>query len=401
MSRPRARHPGTPVARRDLEEGAFVQHRMDERLDVVDLAPVAGHEVQERLVAPFRVVFRRAAWRHLPDIGRQVTQEAADYLERLFLGVGEVVDAAAYAGMNVRAAELFLGDVVAERRLDHRRSTGKQLARILHHDVEVRDARVDCRAAGDRAHHRRDHRHLRQHVDVDQPPGTAVRQVRPPDLLEVPDAAAGRVEQAHQGYLPLTGALVGGKLRTHPAPSSARAAPDGEVTGGEDDLAAVHARRPLHHRPRSKGFELVVLVGPLAGKRIELAEAALVDQAGDTLACCQLAVQVLAFDAVRTTHPFAQHAASLDFRDFRAPPGLFHSCHLRSSFARPAIVAYLHMAPQGTHSPDLSQTHRVERHGPAGGIRHRTAGPSLRHRSLGSRSRRRAVGRLQHRDVGW
>ena len=311
---------------------------MDELVDVVDLAAVPRHQVDQGLVAPLRVVVGRAPGRHLPDVRRQVAEEGPDHLEGLLLGVGQVVDASADARVDVRAAEVVLRDVVAECGLHHRRSAREELARVLHHHVEVRETGMDRRPAGDGAHHRRHDGYLRQHVDIDQPPGAAVRQVRAADLLEVPYAPAGGVEEADEGHFPLPRPFVRRKLRAHAAPAAAGTPPYGEVAGRQHDLPSVHAGRALDDRARDEGLELVVLVGPLARQRVELAERSVVHEAGNALARRQLAVPVLTLDAFRTAHPLAQATAPFDFGHFRAPAPFFHLVAPSRLYRQPAMV---------------------------------------------------------------
>ena len=65
--------------------------------------------------------------------------------------------------MDLRPAELLLGDVEAERRLDDRRPAREDLRAGDHH-VPVGEVGVQRADAGGRAHHRRDAGH-----DVEQP----------------------------------------------------------------------------------------------------------------------------------------------------------------------------------------------------------------------------------------
>ena len=72
-----------------------------------------------------------------------------------------------------------------------------------------------------------------------------VRQVGATDVLEALHAAAGGVEQAHIGQLPLPCALVRRQFVAEPATAAARAAAHGEVAGGKHHLAPSEASHPF------------------------------------------------------------------------------------------------------------------------------------------------------------
>ena len=164
--------PGPAVQRGDREERALVDDELDEPLGVVHPARLAGHERRQRLVATVDRIGRLAARRHLVDARRQVREELADHRDRLLLGAGEVVDDAAHPGVDLRAAELLLGDVDPERRLDDRRAAREHLGVVDHH-VPVGEVGVQRTDAGGRAHHGRHDRHRVQqrHVDVGEAVG--------------------------------------------------------------------------------------------------------------------------------------------------------------------------------------------------------------------------------------
>ena len=76
-----------------------------------------------------------------------------------------------------RAAEILLGDVVAERGLDHRRAAGEDVPGLAHHHVPVGDAHLHRGQPGDRAHHRGHDRDEVEQVGLDGGERVAVGQV--------------------------------------------------------------------------------------------------------------------------------------------------------------------------------------------------------------------------------
>ena len=77
---------------------------------------------------------------------------------RFLLGLGEVVDRAV-AAVDVPAAEVLLGDVVAHRVAHDRRAGDEQLGDVAHHHREVAEHRLGRADADDAAEQHVDHRH--------------------------------------------------------------------------------------------------------------------------------------------------------------------------------------------------------------------------------------------------
>jgi len=88
----------------DLEERVAVDDQPHELPRVVAALSVPRHDRQQRLLAPHGIVARLAARRDLPDVRRQVREEAADLRERVVLALGLVVDDAV-PRVDVRATE--------------------------------------------------------------------------------------------------------------------------------------------------------------------------------------------------------------------------------------------------------------------------------------------------------
>src|SRR5438874_11234621 len=108
--------------------------------------------------------------------------------------------------MDLITAESLLGDVITERGLDHRRPARKQVTDVLDHYTEVRQRRINCRQARDRAEHRGDDGHLRKHPDLRRRVDVAIREIGSAKRLKSPDAAAGSIKQLHKWQAPLDGA---------------------------------------------------------------------------------------------------------------------------------------------------------------------------------------------------
>ena len=120
----RARETGdllTRVAGRHLEEGAAVDDELDRATDLVRAAALARDEREQLLLLAFRRVVAGEYRRTLPDVRRQVAEERARLPECLRLVGDHVVDDAALR-VDLRPAELLLGDLLAQRALDERRS---------------------------------------------------------------------------------------------------------------------------------------------------------------------------------------------------------------------------------------------------------------------------------------
>ena len=198
--------PRPSVTRRDLEERAVVDDQLDQPVGVVRAPWILGHEVEQLVRLVVDRVVRLVQRRQLVHARRQVRQEVADHLDRLWLGRRVVVDDAADDRVHLRPTELLLGDVEAERRLDHRRPAGEHLGALDHHVPvgQVGVQRADPRRCAEDRRHHRDGVH-QQDLGIGE--AVAVGQVGAADLLEAAHAAACRVEQADVRDAPLQGAL--------------------------------------------------------------------------------------------------------------------------------------------------------------------------------------------------
>src|SRR5258707_472176 len=69
---------------------------------------------------------------------RPIREEAENLCERVLLGLGLVIDRTAHVRVDIRAAEFFLGQLLADAPFDHRRSRDKHLTRPADHHREMR-----------------------------------------------------------------------------------------------------------------------------------------------------------------------------------------------------------------------------------------------------------------------
>ncbi len=79
------------------------------------------------------------------DIGRQITEKAADLAERVFFILSQIVDGAAFQ-MHPRSTKFFLGHANAKRAFHNCRAGDQDYCRFLCHPTEKWDA--TNRAAG-------------------------------------------------------------------------------------------------------------------------------------------------------------------------------------------------------------------------------------------------------------
>ena len=94
--------------------------------------------VLQGFVPPVTIVHRLHVRWHVVDAVRQVAEELADHVERLFLGFRQIVHDTALAHLHTFVAKFLLGDIDPECHFDHGRTTGEQYGGVLHHDAEVR-----------------------------------------------------------------------------------------------------------------------------------------------------------------------------------------------------------------------------------------------------------------------
>ena len=144
-------------------------------------------------------------------------------------------------------AELLLGDLLAERALDHRRTGREHLAGAVDHHRPVRKNRAPGRTAGGGAEHGAHHRHLAQQLDraLEAVHAGKHGMAAPVDRRH---AAARAVDQVDQ-----RNAVAGRQILDEAALAAllaiarpARAAADGEVLAADRDRPAVDAGEAHH-----------------------------------------------------------------------------------------------------------------------------------------------------------
>ena len=164
------REPGHLVRspqRADFEERVPVRHQADGLAHIERGRSLAGDQREQFLVAPIRRVVgaRGCDWRGLVDARRQVGQESAGQFGGFFLGLREVVHRAV-AAVDVPAAEILLGDVVAHGMLDDRRAGDEQLRDVAHHHRKVAEHGLRGADTDDAAEQHVDHGHRGQLLGV-------------------------------------------------------------------------------------------------------------------------------------------------------------------------------------------------------------------------------------------
>ena len=147
--------------RLDLEELAVVDDRRDDRLDVVRLRRLVGHERVELGRLAVDRVRRRVVRRRLGVVLRQEAEQVARVLERSLLVRRDEVRDAGLRRVRHRAAELLERDLLAGHRLHHVGAGDEHVRRALDHQDEVGHRGRVHGAAGARPHDERD---LRDHA---------------------------------------------------------------------------------------------------------------------------------------------------------------------------------------------------------------------------------------------
>ena len=147
--------------RLEVEVDAVVDDPADHLVHVVRLAVGLREDVEQLLVAAVDRVLGRHDRRRLLAVLREVAQVLLDPLDALLVvGDLEVADPR-LAAVHARAAELLLGDVLADRRPHQVRSGQRHRPAPLDHRHEVGQPRDVRRAGRARPHQRRD---LRDHA---------------------------------------------------------------------------------------------------------------------------------------------------------------------------------------------------------------------------------------------
>ncbi len=298
---------------------AAVEYRVQDLVQPVGRARIARDRGGERLFPAAGRVVAGQHRRQLVHAARQIGQEPPGQRERGVLGVGEPLDGAV-AAVHLRAAERFLGQVLAGAAAHYRWPGREQLAEILDQDGQMRHNEPPGAKAHRGAQAQGDYRDDRQVVDHGVPGGVD-RHVGVPGVLGHLDAAAaaGPVQQADHGQPHLVGVLLGEDLLGVDG-RVAGAAPDGEVVGADQHRAAADARGSGHevggqHRDQAA---LGVVVGE-PGQGTDLGEAARVGQPLDALPDGEPAGGPLPCDLLRAAHGLGRRTPPADLLDLGCP----------------------------------------------------------------------------------
>jgi hypothetical protein len=303
--------------RGQLEDGAAIQDVLEDRAGVVGPASLSRDDGEQLLVAAARIVARLRPRRQLPDVLRHVAQEPAGHLERLFLGLGQVVDHPAFVHLGALVSQILLRDVDAERRLHDRGTASEEMADPLDHDAEVGQADLHRRQTRHRAqcqgHDRSGAKQLLDGV------GAGVRRdVRATDLFEAADAASRGVQETDVGQPPLQRQVVGEAVLVADG-GIGRAAAHGEVAARDHGLSAVDLDRADDHVRRGERSQLVAVVLRGPSQSADLLKRAFVGQRADPLANRELSAPALPLDPFGSPHGRCQTPAALQFLDLRLP----------------------------------------------------------------------------------
>jgi hypothetical protein len=293
-----------------LEQRAAVDHEADELSHVVRLAPAAGHDLAQLGLAPAGIVVGRPPRRRLPGACRQVGEEATDLRQRVGLRLGQVVDGAGLAGVDLPAAQLLLVHVLAHALLDHRRAGHEQLRGVADHHGEVGADHAGGAQPGNRPQAGGGDGDLGEVVDHQVPAGVGGHVGPPGRLVRLhAAAAAGAVHQPHQGQAQLVGQALRVDLLLRDG-GVGGAAPHGEVVAAHHHSTAVDAARADHAVGRQEAGQRAVLVRGESGQAAVLLEGARIQQQLHALAHGQLAGVALSGDALRAAHPLRQLLAA-------------------------------------------------------------------------------------------
>ena len=204
------------------------------------------------------------------DVLRQVAEKGADLGQRLGLVLDQIVDDAV-AGMDLWAAELFLGRPPVERALDHRGAGDHHLA-LLGHDREMRGDEARGRQSGDRAHRCRGDRHRLQRARDRAKSWRRGDRLADSTAAGPGNAAAAALVQADQRHFVLQRQFLGIDALAQ-ARSVGRAALEGEVLAADDAGAPGDGTKAEDEIGRREAGEIAggVALGA-AGRRAELAK---------------------------------------------------------------------------------------------------------------------------------
>ena len=317
-----ARQTGDPRAapvRLDFKERAAVEHQVENPPRVVDAAAVAGDDREQFLFPALRIVVGRDPRRRLPDVLRQIAQEAPYLLHRLGLGVGEVLHDSGLIHMHLLAAQLFLADLQSAAGLHDRRAAHEQLAGVPDHHVEMAVGRDHRRSACNGAEHGGDDRRAPdQVVDARAAADFRTHDIGPAQLFKMPHAAARGIEQPHErdavhvGVADRPAALLADE-------TVGRAAANGEVVALHRHFAPVDIGHADHAVGGREADELVAVPLGTAGQHAGLGKVLIVDEQRDPLAHGELAAALVEGDVVGPAHLPRQLGAPLDLIQFALP----------------------------------------------------------------------------------
>ena len=235
-------------APRHLEPGALVEDEADDAAHVEGLSPVAGHDVEQRLLGALRIVQARRDRRQLPDVRREIAEEGTDLPERVRLVLGEVVDDPVRK-VDVGSAELLLGEPLPDRALDEGGPPDEDLG-VPGHDREVGRAEARRRHSRDRPDADRRHgSRLEGPGHGDEPVAGKYGLAGRPPLPGPGDRTAPALVETDEGELELEGEILDVDALAKPGRVGG-AAPQREVLAAHHHRAAVDPGPP---RPRSSG----------------------------------------------------------------------------------------------------------------------------------------------------
>jgi hypothetical protein len=167
-------------------------------------ASYTRHDLEQRRLRALARIVALDARRGLPDVARQVGQEAADLCQRVALVSRDRVHDAAPL-VHRGAAERLLLDAFTERALDQRRSRDHHLRGAARHHGEVRRDQPRRGQSRDRAERGRRHRHRGHRLGDRREAVRADRRAFATAALRAPavrsrDTPTRALEQAHERH---------------------------------------------------------------------------------------------------------------------------------------------------------------------------------------------------------
>ena len=328
----------------DVEHEAVVDDPADHVVHVVGLAGRVGEDVQQLLVGAVDGVGGLAPRRGLLAVLGEEGQVVLDRLDALLVGLDLEVPHAGDLGVDLRAAEVLLRDVLASDGARQVRAGQRHRAATLDHRHEVGEPWDVCGARGARPHQGRD---LRDHAAHDHLLPEQVARAGEQRAGGLLDPRPGGVQQPDERD-PLAERQLAQTADLELAGHPHRAGHDREVVGAHRhqppvDLAVAGdhtVRRSLAAFHRSLG-EVRAPVHPQLGER------AVVDQQRQTLARGELVLCVLTIDFLLPPAEPGALAASVQIVDQRAQRRPGHQCVLRDWRGSP-VLSGRHGPPPGS-----------------------------------------------------